>query len=125
MGREPLRIGLRRFAQLAPGVGEPDQGQRRQQDADGEQPWLEAVVPGTDAQPEMQSDTAVQPDHDQHHALSPGVIGPQPVEHVDVVVVDAEPLMGAAGAEDMDHEQERDQQTGNAPSVAASAAMCR
>jgi hypothetical protein len=91
-------------------LGKADQSERRQQDADGEQPGLDAIVPGADAQPEMQPDAAVQPDDDQHQALPHSGLRPEQIEHIDIVVVDAEPEVDAAGADDVGREPERDQQ---------------
>ena len=107
---EPSRLGHGHGAQLAAAVGEPDQRQDRQEHGDGQQPRLGGEVPRAQAQPEMNADAAVQPDDDQHHALARRPVRPQRVQHIGIAVVDPEQLMGAAGAEHVDHQPERDQE---------------
>jgi hypothetical protein len=59
------------------------------------------MVPRAEPQPEVDPDTAVQPDDDQQQALPPGAVRPQQIQQIDVVVVEAEAQMRPARAEDV------------------------
>jgi hypothetical protein len=58
----------------------------------------------------MDADAAVQPHQNQHQALARRAIRPEHVQDIGVAVVDAEQLVRAAGADDVRHQPERDQE---------------
>jgi hypothetical protein len=110
LGRKPGGIGGGPRPKLAPAVGEPDQGQGRQQHGDHQQPGPGLRVPGPKAQPEMDTDATVQPDDQDHRGLAPSAFGPQHAELVSIAVIDAVRLVDAARADQVHHEPERNQQ---------------
>ena len=104
---DPAR-GRRALRHVAPGLGEAEQGQERQEDGGEEQSRRGARVPGPQAEPEVEADAGVGPGEQHHRGLAQAghrVQHPHGQHDHPVGVVQAVPGMSEPGADHVVGEQ--------------------
>jgi hypothetical protein len=97
-----------------PALGEPEKGEYGHEEHGSEEERGGARVPGAEAQPEVQTDAAVQPGDDEHERLTQacaGVERPHAEEQTRIGVDAPEPLEGQARSHDVSDEPQGNGQT--------------
>ena len=104
-----LRV-LDRQRHGAPPDHEPAERGERHGNGDEQQYRRRGAVGRVEPQPEVQAEAAVHPHQQQQRALQDGVLGPQPGQLVEVVVLHAEEHVGDARVDDVREQEERNEQ---------------